>query len=185
MKSVAFIAAVALAGCATSPSKIEAAYVSPLKYRNLSCDEVAIEQAAVETKAAALHKRLKRKADTDTFEMTAGLVLVWPMLFFLEGGDGPEATEYAQLKGERDALATAARSCNTTVASRTVSGRTVRVGADGNIISGVALLPAKTASGFCVLAPPGYVGTGSLSSPVITSGQPRCEAIRTESAATP
>jgi len=25
-------------------------------------------------------------------------------LFFLEGGDGPEAAEYGRLKGERDAL---------------------------------------------------------------------------------
>jgi hypothetical protein len=29
-------------------------------------------------------------------------------LFFLEGGDGPEAAEYAQLKGEYEALRTAA-----------------------------------------------------------------------------
>jgi hypothetical protein len=36
--------------------------------------------------------------------MGVGLVLFWPALFFLEGGDGPEAAEYAQLKGEFEAL---------------------------------------------------------------------------------
>ena len=36
--------------------------------------------------------------------MGVGLVLFWPTLFFLEGGDGPEASEYTQLKGEFEAL---------------------------------------------------------------------------------
>lgn len=36
--------------------------------------------------------------------MAIGLVIFWPALFFLEGGDGPEAQEYARLRGERDAL---------------------------------------------------------------------------------
>ena len=38
--------------------------------------------------------------------MGVGLVLFWPTLFFLEGGDGPEASEYTQLKGEFEALRT-------------------------------------------------------------------------------
>ena len=36
--------------------------------------------------------------------MGVGLILFWPALFFLEGGDGPEAQEYARLKGEREAI---------------------------------------------------------------------------------
>ena len=36
--------------------------------------------------------------------MGVGLVLFWPTLFFLEGGDGPEASEYTQFKGEFEAL---------------------------------------------------------------------------------
>ena len=36
--------------------------------------------------------------------MGVGLVLFWPALIFLEGGDGPEAAEYAQLKGNYEAL---------------------------------------------------------------------------------
>ena len=45
--------------------------------------------------------------------MGIGLILLWPVLFGLEGGDGAEATEYARVKGERDALNHAAlqKSC--------------------------------------------------------------------------
>lgn len=36
--------------------------------------------------------------------MAVGMILFWPTLFFLEGGDGPEAAEYSRLKGEKGAL---------------------------------------------------------------------------------
>ncbi len=51
-----------------------------------------------------LHAQLKSTADADAAQMGIGLVLFWPTLLFLEGGDGPEAQEYARLKGERDAI---------------------------------------------------------------------------------
>jgi hypothetical protein len=40
--------------------------------------------------------------------------------------------------------------------------------------TGVKLVPAHTASGYCIEAPPGYQGTGSASAPAITAGMPRC-----------
>ena len=36
--------------------------------------------------------------------MGLGIVLFWPALFFLEGGDGVEAEEFAQLKGKLEAV---------------------------------------------------------------------------------
>jgi hypothetical protein len=42
-----------------------------------------------------LYASLKKKADNDTAQMTVGMLLLWPTLFFLEGGDGPEASEYS------------------------------------------------------------------------------------------
>jgi hypothetical protein len=39
---------------------------------------------------------------------------------------------------------------------------------------GVRLVPAQTASGYCIEAAPGYVGTGSESRPSITDGRPLC-----------
>jgi len=39
---------------------------------------------------------------------------------------------------------------------------------------GVRLIPAETASGYCIEAPAGYVGTGSESRPVVNQNKPRC-----------
>ena len=36
--------------------------------------------------------------------MGIGLILFWPALFFLEGGDGVNASQYSHLKGEFEAL---------------------------------------------------------------------------------
>lgn len=91
-------------GCASNPNKIEATYVSPLKYKDYDCDMIALEQASVERRTNELYYSLKKEAGKDSAQMTVGLLLFWPTLFFLEGGDGPEAAEYAQLKGEYEAL---------------------------------------------------------------------------------
>jgi len=37
------------------------------------------------------------------------------------------------------------------------------------------LRPARTASGYCIVAPPDYRGAGTSDSPAVTSGKPRCE----------
>ena len=106
MKKMILAASVAafMAGCATQPDKIGAAYVSPLKYKDYDCDMIALERASVERKTNQLHHKLEKEANKDAGQMAVGMVLFWPALFFLEGGDGPEAAEYAQLKGEYVAL---------------------------------------------------------------------------------
>jgi hypothetical protein len=40
--------------------------------------------------------------------------------------------------------------------------------------NGVKLAPAKSLSGYCIKAPPGYVGTGSVNKPAITNARPLC-----------
>jgi len=93
-----------LYGCASNPNKIDTAYVSPLKYKDYDCDQIALEMDYVGNRTTELYHRLKKERNADNWQMGLGLVLFWPALFFLEGGDGPEATEYAQLKGEYEAL---------------------------------------------------------------------------------
>jgi hypothetical protein len=107
--------ALAVSGCATSPDKIQAAHVSPLKYKDYDCEQLALETASVERRVGELHGNLDKKAGADAAQMGVGLVLFWPALFFLEGGDGPEAQEYARLKGEYQALedVTIAKKCAT------------------------------------------------------------------------
>jgi hypothetical protein len=97
-------AAVVLTACASNPDKIDAAYVSPLKYKDYDCDQIAMEMDYVGQRTTKLYARLKKERGKDNAQMGVGLLLFWPALFFLEGGDGPEAAEYSQLKGEYEAL---------------------------------------------------------------------------------
>lgn len=96
--------ALLLSACASQPEDIPAASVSTLQYQDYSCKQVALELDRVSRKANELYYRLDKKAGNDAAQMGIGLVLFWPTLFFLEGGDGPEAAEYARLRGELDAL---------------------------------------------------------------------------------
>lgn len=93
-----------VSGCATQPEDIKAAYVSPLQYESYSCRQIGMEMERVSRRVSELHGNLDQKADGDAAQMGIGLVLFWPALFFLEGGDGSGAQEYARLKGEKEAL---------------------------------------------------------------------------------
>lgn len=93
-----------LSACASSPDKIAASSVSTLQYEGYSCKQIAAETNRVERKVNDLYYRLDKTAGNDSAQMAVGMILFWPALFFLEGGDGPEAAEYARLKGELDAL---------------------------------------------------------------------------------
>jgi len=97
-------ATVALMGCATQPNKLGAADVSPLVYAKYDCDQIGMESDRVTRRINTLYSQLKEEADADEWQMGVGLILLWPTLFWLEGGDGPEATEFRQLKGEYAAL---------------------------------------------------------------------------------
>lgn len=101
-------AALLVCGCATNPDKMETAYVSPLQYSQYDCAQIGAEQGHVERRTGELYTKLRKDANNDAAQMTVGMLLFWPALFFLEGGDGPEAAEYSRLKGEYEALRTVA-----------------------------------------------------------------------------
>ena len=109
-----FVAA-ALAGCATQPEEMQTQYVSPAQYENYDCNQITREMERTSRRINDLYSSLKKTADDDAAQMGVGLVLFWPALFFLEGGDGPEANEYARLKGEYEALETVAIQKNCSV----------------------------------------------------------------------
>ena len=91
-------------GCASHPNKIAAQYVSPLVYKDYTEEQIIAEMTFVGQRTNELYHRLRKTANNDKLQTAAGLVLFWPVLFALEGGDGPEATEYARLKGQYEAL---------------------------------------------------------------------------------
>lgn len=93
-----------LAGCASNPDKIDAAYVSALKYSTYDCQQIAMELDYVGQRTNMLYSQLKNEQKSDQWQMGVGMLLFWPVLLALEGGDGPNTAQYSQLKGEYEAL---------------------------------------------------------------------------------
>lgn len=103
-KAILLSCLVLLSACASSPDDLTPSYVSPLQYQKYDCGQIAEESANIERRVSELYGTLDKKAGNDAAQMGVGLVLFWPTLFFLEGGDGAEAVEYKRLRGEYDAL---------------------------------------------------------------------------------
>jgi hypothetical protein len=100
---VVIISAVTVIGCASSSKEIKAAYVSPIQYDEYSCDQLVSESRRIQQRVSEAGGAVDERASGDSVKMGVGLVLFWPTLFFLKG-DGPEAQEFARLKGEHEAI---------------------------------------------------------------------------------
>ncbi len=104
MRPVAYVAVAALlAGCATNPKDIAPAYVSPVLYEKLSCEQLAAEAQRVSNAAAAASGQQQNQAGRDAAMVGVSLILFWPAAFFI-GGDKGAAAEVARLKGEMQAI---------------------------------------------------------------------------------
>ncbi len=105
------VAALLLAGCATSPKNIEAAYVSPIPYQSMTCDQLGAEASRVSAAAATATGQQQDQANKDALAMGVGLVVFWPAIFFI-GGDKTHGAEVARLKGEMNAIEQASVASN-------------------------------------------------------------------------
>jgi hypothetical protein len=105
-------AVIFISGCASRPDDITAAYVSPVLYQNLTCEQLSLEAQTVSARAAAAAGTQNRKANQDAAAMAVGIIIFWPALF-LTKGDGAQAAEVARLKGEMQAIehASIAKNC--------------------------------------------------------------------------
>lgn len=103
-------------GCSTPSKDIVANPVSPVAYANYDCAQIGAEIQRVQGKLTAVGGKLDQAASNDAGLVTIGVILFFPTLFFLVGTKAREA-EYAQLKGEYDALEKAAIEKRCTVAS--------------------------------------------------------------------
>lgn len=103
IRVAALVLPLLVAGCATSPKDIAPAYVSPILYQNLSCDQLGQEAARVSQAASIATGAQEQQAGKDAAMTTIGVVLFWPSLFFI-GGDKGNAAEVARLKGEMQAI---------------------------------------------------------------------------------
>ncbi|MCZ2419986.1 MAG: hypothetical protein LC123_09120 [Burkholderiales bacterium] len=98
---VAAMFGIALSGCMNMPTptaQITGAYVSPLKYEGFDCSKLSAELASLSRRenqlASAQNQRIKT-SETQAFWYGYGQ------------GDGIEASELANVRGEREAVRTA------------------------------------------------------------------------------
>lgn len=95
--------ALILAACAKSANEIGPAYVSPIQYEDLTCQQIGQEAERVSRRAAELSGLQDQHATNDAVAATVGIIVFWPSLFLIEG-DGQTAAELARLKGEFETL---------------------------------------------------------------------------------
>lgn len=109
----AALAALALAGCASSSSEIAPAYVSPVAYQSYTCQQLALEAQGISTRAATLSGAQDSQRSKDGLVTAAAIVVFWPAAFFV-GGDKQTAAELANMKGQMVAVeqASIAKKCN-------------------------------------------------------------------------
>jgi hypothetical protein len=90
-------------GCSTASKDIAPTYVSTALYANYDCEQVRADLMRVNGQLQTLTGKLDKNRENDTVTTTVGMVLFWPSLFFL-GGTKEQESQYAQLRGEYQAL---------------------------------------------------------------------------------
>jgi hypothetical protein len=101
--------ALALAGCAPAPHRIEPQTVSSVPYQSYECVQLASELQRVDTQLTSLSEQQRRAATTDTVLVTTGIILVPAILFGLLATKNHK-NEIARLKGQQEAMQEAQRS---------------------------------------------------------------------------
>lgn len=104
--TAAVIAALTLSACASSPDRIEGQLISPMVYRDYSCDQIHADLVRIGGRVDELSGQQRQRASQDKWTVGVGVVVFWPALFLLARGD--KAAELSRLKGEYDALNLAA-----------------------------------------------------------------------------
>jgi hypothetical protein len=122
IRIVAPLLSSAATGCAHSSDEIDAQHVSPIQYAHYDCQQIPAEEQRVSARVGQLAGEVDDIATGDTVATTVGVILFWPALFFIDG-DGPEANEYARLKGGHEALQKASieKECGIAPAATTTS----------------------------------------------------------------
>lgn len=91
-------------GCATSAKNVAPSYVSPLQYQSYTCEQIVLEIQRIQARVGELTGQVDDRATKDAWAMGVGMILFWPALFFLSGGNSAKEAELARMKGEYDAL---------------------------------------------------------------------------------
>jgi hypothetical protein len=93
-----FLVITVLSSCmnmSTPPSQITGAYVSPLKYKRHSCEDLAFELSSLSRRENILVTAQEQRVKTSKTQA------FW---YGVGTGDGIEASELATVRGEREAI---------------------------------------------------------------------------------
>lgn len=119
MKStLAIILGLLLVSCTSNPDDYTTVYVSPHKYKDYSCEEIAVDMRGIGKKLGISYSEAQSERNKDVAIATVGTVLFWPAFLFLDG-DELDLSRFGHLKSEMEALTTAAelKNCNIEVIS--------------------------------------------------------------------
>lgn len=106
---ISAIGLLTLAGCATAPEYVTSSYVSPMLYRNWTCEQMAEEGHRL----LAAYQTVAAKQNQAVWGDAFGVVMIGLPISSMTGNN--VAPEVARVKGEHEALMKAAREkgCNT------------------------------------------------------------------------
>jgi hypothetical protein len=96
----------AASGCAIRPGNIKSTYFPVTAYSSYDCDQISAEMVRVHHELMVLSGKQDSEATKDEVAFTVGMLLFWPAIFFMAGGDHKE--EISSLKGQYEALQQAA-----------------------------------------------------------------------------
>jgi hypothetical protein len=103
---LAAAAATALSACAADPATIAPAYVSPATFDAYDCRALRAEAARLSARLAEVTGQQEAAVAADATNAVIAAVIFWPALLWIGSGDvGPEL---ARLRGEAEALQSAA-----------------------------------------------------------------------------
>jgi hypothetical protein len=96
-----------LSGCAASSGDIQAQFVSPAKYQELSCKDIGAEGERVARQVAEISGVEYIATPASAWLTTQTVIVQWPTPW-LPTSEGEGAAELSKLKGEFEALERAA-----------------------------------------------------------------------------
>ncbi len=115
MRFLAFLPPIflSLIGCTSHPDNHSGIYISPYKYKDYSCEQVAVDILGISKKIGSAYKAAEVERQQDQALTTLGMTIFFPALFFLDG-DELDLERYGYLKGEMEALLIAGeqKGCN-------------------------------------------------------------------------
>lgn len=100
---IVLAASLVMQGCTTAPKNIPVKYVAPAKYQAYNCYQLNLEFQRVQAQMLELGGKLDEAASKDSLVGVFGAILFLPALLFT-GGNSQQEAEYANLKGDVEAM---------------------------------------------------------------------------------